>query len=202
MPEKKSRLSQMIVAEQKKREFKDKQAYEALDVKQQTYSSWKRGVVPRPAMYPSIAAFLGVDESVVAELAQQAAQVENLNKLSAFVTARVYGTMSDRKEGKWKFQPINDGRKRIPEGRYALIVDTKIMEPVFRVGTKIWLDPSRWPQQGDDVVVHAGGMGWIGTFDSLENKKTTITRYGGASLSVDNVEAIHVIVLSERVAWS
>ncbi|KIQ05061.1 hypothetical protein RU07_02360 [Agrobacterium tumefaciens] len=192
----------MIVAEQKKREFKDKQAYEALDVKQQTYSSWKRGVVPRPGMYPSIAAFLGVDESVVAELAQQAAQVENANKLSAFVTARVYGTMSDRKEGKWKFQPINDGRKRIPEGRYALIVDTKIMEPVFRVGTKIWLDPSRWPQQGDDVIVHTGGMGWIGTFDSLEGKKASLTRYGGGSLSVDNVEAIHVIVLSERVVWS
>lgn len=202
MPEKKSRLSQMIVAEQKKRDFKDKQAYEALDVKQQTYSSWKRGVVPRPAMYAGIAAFLGVDESVVAELAQKAAQVENPNKLSAFVTARVYGTMSDRKEGKWKFQPINDGRKRIPEGRYALIVDTKIMEPVFRVGTKIWLDPSRWPQQGDDVIVHGGGMGWIGTFVSLEGKKASITRYGGGPLVVENVEAIHVIVLSERVVWS
>lgn len=199
MPEKKSRLSQMILAEQKKREFKDKQAYEALDVKQQTYSSWKRGVVPRPAMYPAIAAFLGIDEDRVAELAAEAAQVENPNKLSAFATTRVYGTMSDRKEGKWKFPPVNDGRKRIPEGRYALIVDTKIMEPVFRVGTKIWIDPSRWPQAGDDVIVHSGGFGWIGTFVELSGGKASVTRYGGGSLAVDNVEAIHVVVLCERV---
>lgn len=199
MPEKKSRLSQMIIAAQKKRDFKDKQAYEFLGVKQQTYSSWKRGVVPRPAMYPSLAAFLDVTEEKVAELAQEATEVENPNRLSMFASVRVYGAMSDRKEGKWKFQPVNDGRKRIPEGRYALVVDTKIMEPVFHVGTKVWLDPSRWPQQGDDVVVHSGGLGWIGTFVSMSEGKASITRYAGDPLMVENVEAIHVIVLSERV---
>ena len=199
MPEKKSRLSLAILAEQKRRGFKDKEAYEAIDVKQQTYSSWKRGVVPRPNMYPAIAAFLGVTEERVAELANEAQQIENPNKLSAFATARVYGTMSDRKEGKWKFPPVNDGRKRIPEGRYALVVDTKVMEPVFHVGVKAWLDPSRWPAAGDDVLAHSGGFAWIGRFEGMTNGAVQLSRYDGSQLEVKNVEAVHVIVLSERV---
>ncbi|WP_284777114.1 hypothetical protein [Agrobacterium sp. lyk4-40-TYG-31] len=199
MPEVKSQLLQSILKEQKRRGVKDRAVYEELGVPQQTFSTWKRGAVPRPVIYPKIAAFLGIPETEVADMAREASQAESPNKISGFVAARVYGSMSDRKDGKWKFQPINDGRKRIPEGRYAIVIDTKIMEPIFHVGVKAWLDPSRWPSPGDDVMAHSGGYAWIGRFESMSNGGVQLARYNGAPVEVKNVEAIHVIILSERV---
>lgn len=198
MPETKSRLVQSILKEQKSRAVKDRAVYEELGVRQQTYSSWKAGVVPRPAHYPAIAAFLGNAEEEVAEMAREASESAT-SILSAMGAARTYGRISDRKNGKWKFDPVNDGRKRIPGGRYAIIIDTKVMEPVFHVGVKAWLDPVRWPQDGDDVLAHSDGFAWIGRFDGMNGGAVQLSRYDGSQVEVKNVEAVHVIVLSERV---
>ncbi|WP_421446314.1 hypothetical protein [Agrobacterium tumefaciens] len=197
MPEIKSRLLQSILKEQKRRGVKDRAVYEELGVPQQTYSTWKAGVIPRPRQYPAIAGFLGVPEEDVADMAREAAETSPAS--TPITIARTYGRMSDRKEGKFKFDPVNDGRKRIPEGRYAIIVDTKVMEPVFHVGVKAWLDPSRWPSPGDDVLAHSGGFAWIGRFEGMSNGAVQLSRYDGSQLEVKNVEAVHVIVLSERV---
>lgn len=197
MPEIKSRLLQSILKEQKRRGVKDRAVYEELGVPQQTYSTWKAGVIPRPRQYPAIAGFLGVPEEDVAEMAREAAETSPAS--TPITIARTYGRMSDRKEGKFKFDPVNDGRKRIPEGRYAIIVDTKVMEPVFHVGVKVWLDPSRWPSPGDDVLAHSGGFAWIGRFEGMSNGAVQLSRYDGSQVEVKNVEAVHVIVLSERV---
>ena len=148
--------------------------------------------------YPSIAAFLGVSEDDVADMAREASEAVT-GTITTITGARVYGRMSDRREGKFKFDAFNDGRKRIPEGRYAVVVDTKVMEPVFHVGVKAWLDPSRWPAAGDDVLAHSGGFAWIGRFEGMSNGAVQLSRYDGSQLEVKNVEAVHVIVLSERV---
>lgn len=198
MPEIKSRLLQSILKEQKRRAVKDRAVYEELGVPQQTYSTWKAGVIPRPRQFPAIAAFLGVPEDDVADMAREASEAVS-GTITTITSARVYGRMSDRKAGKFKFDPINDGRKRIPEGRYAVVVDTKVMEPVFHVGVKAWLDPSRWPAVGDDVLAHSGGFAWIGRFEGMSNGAVQLGRYDGSRLEVKNVEAVHVIVLSERV---
>lgn len=198
MPEVKSRLLQSILKEQKRRAVKDRAVYEELGVRQQTYSSWKAGVVPRPMHYPALAAFLGASEDDVADMAREASESVT-GTITTITSARVYGRMSDRKEGKFKFDAFNDGRKRIPEGRYAIVIDTKVMEPVFHVGVKAWLDPSRWPAVGDDVLAHSGGFAWIGRFEGMSNGAVQLSRYDGSQLEVKNVEAVHVIVLSERV---
>lgn len=197
MPEVKSRLLQSILKEQKRRAVKDRAVYEELGVPQQTYSTWKAGVIPRPRQFPAIAAFLGISEDDVAEMAREAA--ETAPSITPITVARTYGKISDRKAGKFKFEPINDGRKRIPEGRYAIVIDTKVMEPVFHVGVKAWLDPSRWPSVGDDVLAHSGGFAWIGRFEGMSNGAVQLSRYDESQLEVKNVEAVHVIVLSERV---
>lgn len=74
MPEVKSRLLQSILKEQKRRAVKDRAVYEELGVPQQTFSTWKAGVIPRPRQFPAIAAFLGVSEEDVAEMAREAAE--------------------------------------------------------------------------------------------------------------------------------
>lgn len=198
MPEVKSRLLQSILKEQKRRAVKDRAVYEELGVPQQTFSTWKAGVVPRPMHYPAIAAFLGASEDDVADMAREASEAVT-GTITTITSARVYGRMSDRKEGKFKFDAFNDGRKRIPEGRYAVVVDTKVMEPVFHVGVKAWLDPARWPAVGDDVLAHSGGFAWIGRFDGMNGGAVQLSRYDGSQVEVKNVEAVHVIVLSERV---
>ncbi len=198
MPEIKSRLLLALLKEQKQRAVKDRAVYEELGVRQQTYSSWKAGVVPRPMHYPALAAFLGASEDDVADMAREASEAVT-GTITTITSARVYGRMSDRREGKFKFDAFNEGRKRIPEGRYAVVVDTKVMEPVFHVGVKAWLDPARWPAVGDDVLAHSGGFAWIGRFDGMNGGAVQLSRYDGSQVEVKNVEAVHVIVLSERV---
>src|SRR5688572_22420913 len=121
MPEKKTLLAKMLIDEQKARGMTDREVAAELAVLQQTYSTWKGGRIPRDKAHDAIAAFLRVPLARVQELADEAA-VPAETPISAYASARVYGRMSDRKEGKFKF---DTSRKKVPEGRYAVVVDTK-----------------------------------------------------------------------------
>ncbi|NZD50499.1 hypothetical protein H0Z56_11950 [Rhizobium leguminosarum] len=193
----------MLAAEQIKRGQTDREVAENHGWLQQTFSRWKLGSLPRQHMFASIAAFLGTDDAAVRELVMEAQESSSSTKLpsvAAFGPARVYGRVTDRKDGKYVFDAFNKGRKRIPDGRYAIMIDTKIMEPALPVGTKAWLDPAIWPAPGNEVLAHAkGGAAWIGRLVGVSGLTAEIER-GGSTMTVRDVEAVHVIVLSERVA--
>ncbi|MBY3434870.1 hypothetical protein [Rhizobium laguerreae] len=191
----------MLATEQTKQGLTDREVADKYGWLQQTFSRWKMGSLPRQHMFASIASFLGVGTETVAELVDEASQSTGSTKLAAaYGSARVYGKVTDRKAGKYVFEAFNQGRKRIPEGRYAILVDTKVMEPALLVGTKAWVDPAVWPTAGNEVMVHAkGGVAWLGRLVSLADALATIEA-AGKEMTIRDVEAVHVIVLSERVA--
>lgn len=193
-----SRLSQMLLNEQARRGLSDREAALDMGVLQQTFSAWKGGSTPRPNRYAVVAKWLGISLDMMQELAEEA-KVSTGNTI--LPKAREYGRVSDRKEGKFKFDPVNAGRKRIPEGRYIVAVDTKVMEPALLVGTKIWLDPSIWPQPGNDVMVYAkGGIAWLGRLEALSDEVAEISQYAyEEKLSIKDVQAVHVVVLAARI---
>jgi len=199
--EKKTRLAQMIAAEQRNREQNDRQAAEAIGASQQTFHAWKRGTIPRPAFRPALAGWLRISPDMMDELCDEAVDSKGTTKLPKLGLAREYGRVSDRKSGMFKFEPVNAGRKAIPEGRYSVVVDTKIMEPAFRVGCKVWLDPGAWPAVGDDVIVHSdGGRAWIGRLASWGGDEATLERYAGEPVTVKPVRAVHVVTVAARRA--
>lgn len=201
-----SRLSQMLLNEQAKRGLTDYRAAKEIGVLQQTYSSWKHGSVPRPNRYAAIAGWLHISIDMARELCEEAVASTGSTKLPRTVEQPA-GRISDRKEGRFKFDPVSTGSssggsKRIPSSRYTVSVDTKVMEPALLVGTKAWLDPSVWPKVGNEVMVHGkGGIAWLGRLESLENGRAEISRYAlGNRITIDDVQAVHAVVLSERVA--
>lgn len=198
MPEKKSRLAQLIINEQKTRNATDRECAAEIGVLQQTFSTWKAGRIPREKAHEGLANFLRIPVSQIDGLIDEAADAPGakLPSLSAYANVRVYGRMADRKDGKIKF---DTSRKALPEGRYAVIVDTKIMEPALPVGAKAWVDPGIWPKPGNEVIAHARGYGWIGKLERLENGHATISRFGADPVEITDVDAVHVIVLSERL---
>lgn len=198
-----SRLSQMLLNEQGRRSQTDREAAAEIGVRQQTYSTWKHGSIPRPNLYGPLAKFLNISIDMLEELCEEARESTGNTKLPRLDRAREYGRVSDRKEGKFKFDPVNAGRKRIPEGRYSVMIGTNVMEPALLYGTKAWLDPAVWPRIGNEVIVHGkGGVAWLGRLEALESGRAEISQYGGGRLVVDDVQAVHAVVLSERVAAS
>lgn len=197
----KSRFAQMLTNEQVKRGMTDREVATQTGWLQQTFSRWKMGSLPRQHMFASIASFLNISTDMVAELVEEAsASTGNTKLAAAYGGVKIYGKVTDRKAGKYVFESFNKGRKRIPEGRYAILVDTRVMEPALLVGTKAWLDPAVWPAAGNEVMVHAkGGVAWLGRLVSLADRLATIEA-GGKEMTIRDVEAVHVIVLSERVA--
>lgn len=197
----KSRFAQMLANEQAKQGMTDREVVAKYDWLQQTFSRWKMGSLPRQHMFASIGQFLGVSTDAVAELVEEAsASTGNTKLAAAYGGVKLYGKVTDRKAGKYVFEAFNQGRKRIPEGRYAILIDTKVMEPALLVGTKAWLDPSVWPKPGNEVMVHAkGGVAWLGRLVTLADAQAVIAA-DGKEMTIRDVEAVHVIVLSERVA--
>ncbi|UYE95783.1 hypothetical protein HAAEEKHM_00063 [Sinorhizobium phage AP-16-3] len=202
-----SRLSQMLLNEQAKRGLTDYKAAKEIGVLQQTYSSWKHGSVPRPNRYAAIAGWLHISIDMARELCEEAVASTGSTKLPRVAPVAEAGRVADRKEGKFKFDAASSGAaggsgSRIPSSRYTVSVDTKVMEPALLVGTKAWLDPSVWPKVGNEVMVHGkGGIAWLGRLESLENGRAEISRYAlGNRITIDDVQAVHAVVLSERVA--
>lgn len=203
-----SRLSQMILNKQRTESLTDREVAAALtalhgkEVIQQTYNKWKKGHTPSTMFWPAVAKWLAIDEAEMEQLAEDtknAAGSARLPSFTALAYVKQHGKIADRKEGKYRFEAHNMGRRRVPDGRYVMSVDTKVMEPALRVGTQIWVDSAVAPQVGNEVVVHADGFGWLGALVGVEGSSATITRTSIGELTIKNVEAIHVVVLSSRV---
>ena len=191
-----SRLSQIIDAELKKRGKSERELAREFGWSQQAFNTWLKGGVPRQQFFVRLGEFLGITQADLQALVDEA-------KADTGQTAKsepIYGKVTDRKEGKFTF-PAGDNGSRIPLGRYAIKVDTKVMEPALVTGGKAWLDQSIWPHIGNDVLVHLrSGVAWIGQLVAIENNAAKLHRHGVAKdVVVTDVEAIHVIVLSERV---
>lgn len=197
-------LSQMILSKQRSEALTDREVATTLsalhgkDVLQQTYNKWKKGHAPSAMFWPALAKWLDVDESEVERLAEDTKGSAKLPSFTALAYVKPHGKIADRKEGKYRFEAYNMGRRRVPEGRYIMTVDTKVMEPIFHVGTQIWVDPAISPQVGNEVVVHADGYGWLGVLAAVGDE-VALERPGAGKMTVKNVEAIHVVVLSSRI---
>lgn len=200
MTPKKTRLATLISQEQIKRGLSERDAAAECGVIQQTYSAWKRGVVPRDNKLAGLTAFLGISPEAMDELIDEAAAEAvstKLPRMGSFDTAREYGRIADRRDGKWKF---DTSRTAIPAGRYAISMDTRAMEPALRLGTRVWADPAVLTKAGDEVMVHtASGFAWIGVLEHYELGRAAITRPDGWRRELDNVVAVHTIVLAERI---
>ena len=185
----------MLVAEQKRHKKTEAALAAEFGWQQETFNTWKRGAVPRPQMYLRLAQFLKVSAETIKQLADEARNSTGnakLPKLAAFDRAPLVGKIIDRKLGKFKFL------RPLPTGRYAVAIDTEIMEPALLAGRRAWFDPLIWPQVGNEVIVHAqSGLAWIGRLSAF-GAVVIIERESGPK-AVDNVEAAHVLVLSERV---
>lgn len=196
----KTRLATLISQEQIKRGMNERSAAEACGVIQQTFSAWKRGVVPRDNKLAAIASFLGITPEEMSKLVEEAsteATTAKLPRMGSFDHAREYGRLIDEAEGKWIF---DTSRKAIPEGRYSIKVETRAMEPALRQGARVWADPGVTARAGDEVMVHVdGGFAWIGVLQHYEIGRASITRPNGWRRDLDNVVAVHTIVLAERI---
>ena len=182
-----SKLSEMLANEQARRGITDYRAAAEIGVSQQTYSTWKHGSEPRPNKYAALAEWLGMPPEEVAGI---------ITPKKA--GAAMFGRVSDRKEGKYRFDADNVGR-RIPSTRYAFPVETNVMEPALLYGTQAWADPSVWPKPGHEVMAHGPkGVAWLGRLVVAETGRAVVENAAGRFV-VENVEAIHVVVLSERV---
>lgn len=193
-----SRLSQMIKNAYEKSGLSEHSIARQHGWSQQTLHSWITGVVPRERFHESLSGFLriSIDElKMLADEAKEGATSKKIPKLDL-----VYGKVSDRKDGKWSFPEV--GGKRFPLTQYCIRVDTKVMEPAFIFGCKAWVDPSRWPQPGNDVMVHTtNGQAWIGQLVGINNDEATIRQHSAAdTIEVSGISAVHVIILAERVA--
>lgn len=201
-----SRLSQMLAAEVKRRSVSEYRIAKEFGWKPQTFSSWKLGgVLPRQQFFQRLADFLHISLPDVEMLIDEARTSTGNTKLPKMDP--VYGKVTDRKEGRYAFNADDgssgDGGMRFPLTRYAIRIDTKVMEPALLVGTKAWADPSVWPQPGNDVIAHSKGASWIGRLVSIENGAAILEHYAGdRKVTVKDIDAIHVIVMAERVAMA
>jgi hypothetical protein len=206
MKEKKGlpRLAQMLIHRQKQLEATDRAICEEYGWLQQTYNNWKGGAAPRSPWYDSVASYLGVTPHDVEELAEEAKISKGsrkIPKLSVYSAAREYGEVKDASTGEYFFNAFNVGRRHIPEGRYAFIVDTAVMEPSLRQGTRAFADGSIWAKPGNEVMVHAdNGEAWLGELVSMKDGGVQIRQYNpDRTFSLKEINAVHPVVLSERI---
>lgn len=182
-----SRLTQMLDRTYKASGLSTIQIGKQFGWSQQSFYNWMQGSIPRPNNYARLADFLGVGLDMVEELVEEAKTSTGNTR----IPQPTQGKVTDRKDGRFHFGDV-------PQGRYAFRVDTKIMEPALILGGLAWAQPGVWPQPGNEVLVHAGGSAWLGTFVSVVEGVAVVER-AGARREVKDVEAVHVIVLSERV---
>lgn len=203
MVKKKTRLALMLSDRQKALKLTDRAVGEKYGWMQQTFNSWKRGTIPRDDVRDALAAFLDVPRAEVDQLAEEAkARAATTSDVAAFDSAQEKGKVSDRQKGKFKFEPAMSGYgpNYVPYGRYAVRVDTNVMEPALLYGCRVWVDSRHFPKPGNEVFVHAGrGVAWIGRLVSIAGDTARLQQYGQVEPFDVPFEAIHTIVLAERI---
>lgn len=201
MVKKKTRLALMLSDRQKALKLTDRAVGEKYGWMQQTFNSWKRGTIPRDDVRDALAAFLDVPRAEVDALCDVARERTGLD-MSTLDSAQEKGKVSDRQKGKFKFEPAMSGYgpNYVPYGRYAVRVDTNVMEPALLYGCRVWVDSRHFPKPGNEVFVHAGrGVAWIGRLVSIAGDTARLQQYGQAEPFDVPFEAIHTIVLAERI---
>ncbi|NTG85820.1 XRE family transcriptional regulator [Agrobacterium rhizogenes] len=187
-----SLFSQMLIEEIKAREVSESAIADEFGWTKQAFNTWKNGVLPRQQWFGPLSRFLRIPIGEVETLLKDA-RAGTGKHASPKDDTPTLGRVTDRKDGRFHF----DG---IPSTRYAFAVDTRVMEPALVLGAKAWAQPGVWPQTGNDVVVHArGGSAWIGQLENVGDGTATLKRHSGTVLTVRDVQAVHVIVLSERL---
>jgi len=188
----------MLDNEQKRRGKSERELAREFGWSQQAFNTWLKGGIPRPQFYFRLGEFLNIGQEDLLMLLDEARESTGNTRLPK--ADQIYGKVSDRKDGRYSFPLVDTvgGGRRFPLGRYAIRIDTKVMEPALLVGTKAWCDPATWPRVGHEVLVHSKGAAWIGRLISLEDSTATIERNIGP-VTIRDVEAVHVIVLSERI---
>jgi phage repressor protein C with HTH and peptisase S24 domain len=203
MIKRKSRLAMMIAERQHSQNLTDRAISERYGWVQQTFSKWKSGHVPSQKVRDSIADFLGVTRDEVDRLCDAAkAEVAEKNDIALFGQAHERGKVADRKEGRFKFDPVNVGYglHNIPYGKYMVRVETNVMEPVLLYGCRVWLDTRVFPKPGNEVIVHGPrGVAWIGRLVSIDGDKARLQQYGRPDPFEVAFEAIHPVILAERL---
>ena len=203
MIKRKSRLAAMLAERQATENLTDRTIAERYGWIQQTYSKWKAGHVPSPKARDSIADFLGVARDEVDQLCDTAKeQIAERDDVAAFGHVQERGKVADRKEGRFKFDPINVGfgPSYVPYGRYSVKVDTNVMEPALLYGCRVWVDSRTFPKPGNEVFVHsAKGVAWIGRLVAIDGQTARLQQYGREGTMDVPFEAIHPVVLAERL---
>jgi hypothetical protein len=189
-----SRLSQMLAAELKHRRTSETVIAKKFGWSKQTFNTWKNdGVIPRQQWHVALAEFLEINLDELEMLVDEAEASTGNTKLPR-IEPPTLGRVTDRKDGKFHFDAV-------PDGRYAVRIDTRVMEPALVLGGIAWAQPGAWPQTGHDVIVHIkGGSARIGQFVSFADGVAVLRRHQAPEITVRDVQAVHVIVLSERVA--
>ncbi len=199
-----NQISQKLSEKQMSMAIVDREAAATLSkihgrtISQQTYNAWKKGRVPTDSYTTTLSRWLDLPVEEIAAMLTADREAGGPSRIPSF-TSLAYvaerGKIADRKEGKYRFA----GHRPVPEGRYVMQVDTKVMEPIFHVGTQIWLDPAPMARPGNEVIVHSGGFGWLGILQEWNGATAKINRPSAGPLEINGVDAIHVVILSSRV---
>lgn len=197
-----SRLSQMITHRLNTSGMTEREVARKYDILPQSLGQWKEGrTVPTSMSYVKLAKFLSIAIDDMVELAEEAKISRHTTKLppglfSPHVPA-AHPVIADRKVGKFRFDDI-------PKELYSFKVDTKVMEPALLVGKSATADPAFHPVVGHDVIVFGkAGNAWIGQLEStsadpVNGSVAVISRYSADTLTIKDVQAVHVLVSSDR----
>ncbi|MEY9198724.1 transcriptional regulator with XRE-family HTH domain [Sinorhizobium fredii] len=164
-----SRLSQMIETEQRRLGKTERQIAAEFGWSQQTFNTWKSGVVPRHRVFAPLARFLRITEDDLAMLVKEASASTGSTKLPD-LGSPIIGREHD---GLIVFdEPIGFAKPQTA-GCYVVRIG----------GRNSWVNPRLRPIDGNEVVVRSGADGRVGVWP----------------LKLGDGEEAHVIVLSERV---
>lgn len=166
----KTRLAQMIVNEHNRSGMTERELASRHGFSQQALQTWKKGAIPRPVMYPAIAAYLRISVDQVAELAEEAKAGSGSTKLPD-MGAPVMGSGTESGINIDKF--ASGYAKPAVGGTYAIRVEGKLM----------WVNPRIEPTEGNTVLVRSGQIGRLARWPCSFNKD----------------EEVHVVTLAELV---
>jgi phage repressor protein C with HTH and peptisase S24 domain len=86
---------------------------------------------------------------------------------------------------------------------YAVYVNGTSMEPAYRHGELCYVDPSRPPRPGQDVVVQLkDGTGFVKTLQRRTAQAVEVLQYNPEKrlrFKADEVESVHLIVAALKV---
>jgi|GEM_PF-4782701 len=170
MKEKRTRLAQMVVNEHNRSGLTERELAAKYGFSQQALQTWKKGAVPRPVMFPALAAYLGISVDQIAELADEAKISTGTTKLPD-LGAPVMGSGTCNAISIDQF--ASGYASPAVGGTYAVRVDGKIL----------WVNPRLTPTKGNTVLVRHEGQARLATWPYE---------------TADGEEA-HVVVLAELV---